>query len=209
MINISGLSIHFGGHYLFDNVSLTISPDNRIGLIGRNGTGKSTLLKIIYGLQQPEEGKISVPKDYTMGYLPQEGVSESEKTVYDETADSLTELKELERKIKDITKEISTRTDYESKEYMKLLENLSETNESFDFLGGNSIEAEIEQVLIGLGFLRNDFFRPISEFSGGWQMRVELAKILLRKPDCILLDEPSNHLDIESIQWLEEFLKRY
>jgi ATP-binding cassette subfamily F protein 3 len=209
MINISGLTVHFGGHYLFDNVNLTIKPDDRIGLIGRNGSGKSTLMKIICGLQAADEGIVSVANDYTMGYLRQEVTGDTEKSVWNETADSLTELKDLEKEIHSLTEQISERTDYESKDYLKLIQKLTETNDRFEILGGHSIESEIESVLSGLGFDRNEFARPLREFSGGWKMRVELAKILLQKPNCILLDEPTNHLDIESIQWLENFLKNY
>ena len=209
MINISNLSIQFGGKFLFDNVSFTIKPNDRIGLIGRNGSGKSTILKIIYGLQESENGTVSKPNDYTMGYLPQECVIESNRTVFDEAAESLSEIKELELKIQELTDEISERNDYDSKSYIKLLHNLSDSNDRYNYLGGHSIEAEVEKVLKGLGFTQNDFKRNVAEFSGGWQMRIELTKILLVKPNCILLDEPTNHLDIESIQWLENFLKNY
>ncbi|MFH1049478.1 MAG: ABC-F family ATP-binding cassette domain-containing protein [bacterium] len=209
MIQISNLSIHFAGKYLFDNVTLVIRPDDKIGLIGRNGSGKSTLLKIINGLQQAEEGTVSIPNHFKIGYLPQEGRSESTKSVFEETYNSLTEIKELKAGIQFLENEITTRKDYETKEYLRLIQDLSEANEKFEILGGASVEAQIEQILTGLGFSRNEFRRPMNEFSGGWQMRVELAKILLQKPDCILLDEPTNHLDIESIQWLETFLKTY
>jgi len=209
VIQISNISIYFAGKYLFDSVTFTIRPDDKIGLIGRNGSGKSTLLKIINGLQNPEEGTISFPNHFKIGYLPQEGRSISIKSVYEETYDSLTDIRELENKIHNLEIEINKRKDFESKEYLKLIQELSEVNEKMEIFGGNNIHAQIEKILTGLGFNRNEFQRPLNEFSGGWQMRVELAKILLQKPDCILLDEPTNHLDIESIQWLEDFLKKY
>lgn len=209
MLIISNLSIHFANRYLFDGINFSVSPGSRIGLIGRNGTGKSTLLKIITGDEQPEEGCVSMPNDYAIGYLPQDGISTSTTTVYNETSNSLIELKTLESRIKKVEEELSSRTDYESRDYMKLVEELSTANEHFRLLGGHSIDANIEQILLGLGFSRTDFHRKVQELSGGWQMRVELAKILLRRPDIILLDEPTNHLDIESIQWLEGFLKNY
>lgn len=209
MLTVSNLSIHFAGRTLFDNVAFAVKEKERIGLIGRNGNGKSTLLKIICGLQTPEKGTVSIPNNYDIGYLPQDGGSNSEKTVFEETASALREIQELEEKINHINDELLRRTDYESDEYSDLIHHLTDANERFDILGGGSSEAEIEQVLTGLGFLRTEFDKKVSEFSGGWQMRIELAKILLRKPDCILLDEPTNHLDIESIFWLEDFLKNY
>lgn len=209
MVQISNISIYFAGKYLFDSVTFTIRPEDKIGLIGRNGSGKSTLLKIICGLQNPEEGSVSFPNNFKIGYLPQEGRSTSKKSVYEETYDSLKEIRELENKIHNLEIEINTRKDFESKAYLTLIQELTEVNEKLEIIGGNSIDAQIEKILTGLGFSRNEFNRPMNEFSGGWQMRVELAKILLQKPDCILLDEPTNHLDIESIQWLEDFLKLY
>jgi len=221
MIQISNLSIHFAGRYLFDSVTFTIRPEDKIGLIGRNGSGKSTLLKIVNGMQQPEEGNVSIPNRFKIGYLPQEGrkqltinneqltIEGNGNSIFNVVYNSLEEICELERNIKSFENEINTRTDYESKDYLRLIQNLSEANDKFEILGGASIKAQIEQTLIGLGFPRVEFSRPMNEFSGGWQMRVELAKILLRKPDCILLDEPTNHLDIESIQWLEEYLRAY
>lgn len=209
MLSVSNLSIHFGGRYLFDDVTFNVRPTDRIGLIGRNGSGKTTLLKILYALEQPEEGTITKPNDYTLGYLPQEGKFNSEKTVFEETASALIELRSTERLIREISDELSKRSDYESIEYSKLTAKLGEVTDRFNYLGGSSIEAEIEKILIGLGFLREEFDKPVTQFSGGWQMRIELAKILLRKPDCILLDEPTNHLDIESIGWLEGFLRNY
>lgn len=209
MFSINNLSIHFGGHYLFDDVSMTISEKDRIGLIGRNGTGKSTLLKIIAGEISPETGNITKPNSFTIGYLPQEINTKSTKTVYEEAYSALSEIKSLESRIEELGNAIATRTDYESKEYNHLVTEFSDANERLRILGGHSIEANIEQILKGLGFKQEDFTKPLSTFSGGWQMRVELAKILLVSPDCILLDEPTNHLDIESIFWLEEFLKNF
>ncbi len=209
MLNLTNISIHFGGRYLFDNISVAVGENDRIGLIGRNGTGKSTLLKLIIGLESPEQGKISMPNGYKIGYLPQEIQTNSTKSVYEETESALDDLKKLEAEIDGYSKELEERTDYESDEYMKIIERLTEASEVYHHLGGQSMEAEIEKVLIGLGFERTDFSRGMNEFSGGWQMRVELAKILLRQNDCILLDEPTNHLDIESIRWLEVFLKSY
>jgi ATP-binding cassette subfamily F protein 3 len=209
MLNVQNISIHFGGRYLFDNVSISVSEDHRIGLIGRNGTGKSTMLKLICGLESPESGKVSMPNGYKIGYLPQEIKTDSTKPIYEEAESALEDLKRLEADIERYSKELEERTDYESDEYMKIIENLTDASEVYHHMGGQSIEAEIEKVLIGLGFDRSDFTRGMNEFSGGWQMRVYLAKILLTRNDCILLDEPTNHLDIESIRWLEVFLKTY
>jgi ATP-binding cassette subfamily F protein 3 len=209
MLLISNLSIHFANRYLFEKISFPVNPGDRIGLIGRNGSGKTTLLNIIAGSLLPEEGTITKSNNYTIGYLPQESIIESDKILFDEVSSALSEIKELEKNIKNIAEELSRRNDYDSTYYQKLLQTLSEVNEHFNTLGGNSIEAEIEYVLTGLGFLREEFHRPVSEFSGGWQMRSELAKILLRKPDCILLDEPTNHLDLDSILWLRNFLHNY
>jgi ATP-binding cassette subfamily F protein 3 len=209
MLNLQNISINFGGRYLFDSVSIAVGENDRIGLIGRNGTGKSTMLKLIYGLESPESGKISKPNGYKIGYLPQEIVSDSTKSVYEEAESALDDLKRLEDEINKYSKELEERTDYESDEYMKIIENLTEASEIYHHMGGQSIEAEVEKVLIGLGFEREDFPRGMNELSGGWQMRVHLAKILLNRNDCILLDEPTNHLDIESIRWLEVFLKTY
>jgi ATP-binding cassette subfamily F protein 3 len=209
MLNILNVTVNFGNRFLFDNVSIAVGENDRIGLIGRNGAGKSTMLKIIYGLETPESGKINMPNGYKIGYLPQEIQTDSIKTIYEEAESAMTDLKKLEDDINRYTKELEERTDYETDAYMKIIENLSEASEVYHHLGGQSIEGEIEKVLIGLGFYRSDFDRGMNEFSGGWQMRVHLAKILLNRNDCILLDEPTNHLDIESIRWLEEFLKTY
>lgn len=209
MLTINSVTMQFGGRYLFDNVSVAVGEGDRIGLIGRNGNGKSTLLKLIMGLETPEVGKISMPNGYKIGYLPQEIKTTSTKTIFDETESALDDLKQLEQDIEHYTHQLETRTDYESDEYMKIIENLTEASDVYHAMGGQSMEAEVEKVLIGLGFDRSDFTRGMNEFSGGWQMRVELAKILLKNNDCILLDEPTNHLDIESIRWLEMFLKSY
>lgn len=209
MLSVSGISIHFAGRYLFDNVSFVVKPKDRIGLIGKNGQGKSTLLRIIAGVQGSEKGSVSFPTGYKLGYLPQEVDTKSAKSVFEEASSALEELKNLQDKIDDITVQLGTRTDYETDDYMNLINELTDANERYDILGGAASESTVERVLIGLGFIREEFDKKCSEFSGGWQMRIELAKILLQNPDLILLDEPTNHLDIESIIWLEDFLKNY
>ena len=209
MLTGSDLSVQFGGKYLFDSFSFTLKPNDRIGLIGRNGSGKTTFLKIIAGEMSPETGKVNFPKGYKIGYLPQDIKTQSELSVFEETATALVEIRNLELRREEIAVEITERTDYESDEYMALLHELSDIDERFSIIGGHSSDADVEQVLLGLGFLREEFNKLVSEFSGGWQMRIEIAKILLSAPDCILLDEPTNHLDIDSIRWLEVFLKNY
>lgn len=209
MVSVNDLTVSFGGFTLFNGVGFMINPTDRIGLVGKNGAGKSTLLKILMGLQQPTSGQVSVPNDFTLGYLPQQMAVADGKTVFDETLTAFNQLNELEKRIEEITEELHRNTDYESDEYMKLIEDLNEANDHFHLLGGGNTEGDAEQTLLGLGFKRSDFTRPTSEFSGGWRMRIELAKILLKRPQLLLLDEPTNHLDIESIQWLEEYLKTY
>lgn len=209
MISVSGLSVSFGGTNLYEDISFLINNKDRIGLAGKNGSGKSTLLKILAGIKKSYDGKVSIPKGCTIGYLPQDMVHNLGKTVFDETATAFDEIKKLEQRIDEITHLLETRTDYESDDYMNLITELHEENERYAVIGGNSMTADIEQTLTGLGFMRNDFERMTDEFSGGWRMRIELAKILLQKPNLLLLDEPTNHLDIESIQWLESFLKNY
>lgn len=209
MFSVSDLAIHYSGTYLFRNVSFIINKKDRIGLVGRNGSGKTTLLRILSGLQLPETGEIVIPSSARLGYLPQEMELSSDKSIYDETIVAFDEILAIKNTIEQLSEEIAVREDYESDAYNKLIHRLSEANEKFQILGGQSLDADIEKVLMGLGFSRDDFNRPVAEFSYGWQMRIEIAKILLRKPDLILLDEPTNHLDIESIQWLEEFLGNY
>lgn len=209
MISVDQLVVSFGGFELFKGISLLVSPKDRIGLVGKNGAGKSTLLKILAGHQVPNEGVVSVPSDISLGYLPQHMEVFDGRTVFEEAVTSFEEILNLEKRIEEINHEIATRTDYESSEYHRLLDHVTEFNERFHMLGGNNFEAEVERTLIGLGFKRSDFTRQTSEFSGGWRMRIELAKILLKRPDVFLLDEPTNHLDIESIQWLEDFLRTY
>ncbi len=209
MISVNNLSIHFTGTDLFSSASFLINDKDRIGLVGKNGSGKTTLLNIISKNLTPQQGEVIVPSETTIGYLKQEMEMSSRKNIFDEALTAFSETLKLEKKIKHLNDEIAERTDYESKEYEKLIQKLTEANERFQIIGGQSMEGETEKVLSGLGFTRSDFHRPVSEFSSGWQMRVELAKILLQKPDVILLDEPTNHLDIESIQWLEEFLINY
>ncbi len=209
MISVDQLVVSFGGFELFKGISLLVSPRDRIGLVGKNGAGKSTLLKILAGHQQPSEGVVSVPTDVRLGYLPQNMLITDGRTVFEEAVTSFEEILALEKRIEEINHEIGHRTDYESAEYHRLLDHVTEFNDRFHMLGGNNFEAEVERTLIGLGFKRSDFSRQTSEFSGGWRMRIELAKILLKRPDVFLLDEPTNHLDIESIQWLEDFLKNY
>ncbi len=209
MISINNLSIHFTGTNLFNNVSFLINDRDRIGLTGKNGSGKTTLLNIIAGNLRLQEGEVIIPSDTSVGYLPQEMNTKTDETIYNETIKAFSETLKLEKQIQKLTDEIANRTDYESKEYERLIHNLTDANERFNLIGGQTMQADIEKVLSGLGFKKEDFQRPVKEFSSGWQMRVELAKILLRRPEVILLDEPTNHLDIESIQWLEEFLVNY
>lgn len=209
MISANNISVYFGGQELFDKVSFMVNKGDRIGLVGKNGAGKSTLLRILSGEQSPNEGSISTPNDSTLGYLRQDLEFEEGRTVQQEAELAFKEIKELEEKINAINLEMSKRTDYESEGYMQLITDLNELNDRFGILGGYTIQSEMSQVLLGLGFQLDDFSRQTNEFSGGWRMRLELAKILLIKPDVLLLDEPTNHLDIESIVWLESWLKNY
>ena len=209
MISINNLSIQFGGESLFDHISFIINDKDRIGLVGKNGAGKSTLLKIIKGLQKADEGDVIFPDGYSIGYLPQEMEMNSERSVEEEAMNAFTEVVHLEERIAGFEKEIAERTDYESESYHKLIRKHSDVLERYHLIGGQAIHVNIEKVLTGLGFEREEFTRMMTTFSSGWQMRVEIAKILLQQHDVILLDEPTNHLDIDSIQWLEEFLAGY
>ena len=209
MISINNLSIHFTGEFLFRNISFNIKEKDRIGLVGKNGTGKTTILNIIARIQKPESGEIVFPSGQTIGYLQQEMKISSIKTVYNEAITAFSEILELKKKIENLSEELTNRIDFETEEYLKIVNNHSEASEKFRIIGGLTIQAETERILGGLGFEKEDFNRPLQQFSNGWQMRVELAKILLRKPKLLLLDEPTNHLDIVSIQWLEEFLIKY
>ena len=209
MISIQNLSIHFTGQDLFTDINFLIREKDRIGLVGKNGAGKTTLIRIIAGLEQPSHGGVVMSDDVTIGYLPQEKNIHSTKTVLEETMTAFEEYHQIERKLAQLQDELSQRTDYESDSYQKLCERMSALNERMTLIGGHSAEGEAEQILVGLGFDHEDMVREMNEFSNGWQMRVELAKILLRKPKLLLLDEPTNHLDIESIQWLEGYLKNY
>ena len=206
MISVDNLTVSFGGWDLFKDISLLVNPKDRIGLVGKNGAGKSTLLKVIAGEQPATSGTVTRSGDVTVGYLPQQMKVADTTSLVEETAGAFTEVIALEREIAELTDEIAVRTDYESADYEKLLHRLNDATDRYHILGGDNREAEIEKTLLGLGFRRSDFDRPTSEFSGGWRMRIELAKLLLRRPSVFLLDEPTNHLDIESIQWLEEFL---
>ena len=206
MISVDGLTVEFGGTTLFKDISFVINDKDRIALMGKNGAGKSTLLKIIAGKRTTSSGKISAPKDAVIAYLPQHLMTEDNRTVFEEAAQAYAKIKEMEHEIEALNLEMSTRTDYESDSYYALIEQVSALSEKFYSVEEINYDAEVEKILIGLGFKREDFTRPTKEFSGGWRMRIELAKILLQKPDLILLDEPTNHMDIESIQWLEEFL---
>ena len=206
MISIDAIGVEFSGKTLFSDVSFVINENDKIALMGKNGAGKSTLLKILAGINKPTSGKVSAPKEYKIAYLPQHLLTEDNCTVFEETSKAFATLFEMKDRIEQINTELSTRTDYESESYYKLIEEVSELSEKYYSIEETNFEAEVEKVLQGMGFLRYDFTRPTSEFSGGWRMRIELAKILLQRPDLILLDEPTNHMDIESIQWLEDFL---
>lgn len=206
MISVDGLTVEFGGSALFSDISFVINEKDRIALMGKNGAGKSTLLKILAGVREPTRGKVSAPKDTVIAYLPQHLMTEDGRTVFEETAQAFVHLHEMEAEIAALNKELETRTDYESDSYMELIERVSTLSEKFYSIEEINYDADIEKTLLGLGFTREDFNRQTSEFSGGWRMRIELAKLLLRRPDVLLLDEPTNHLDIESIQWLENFL---
>jgi len=206
MISVDGLTVEFGGTTLFKDVSYAINEKDRIALMGKNGAGKSTMLKILAGERQPSGGRVSAPKDTVIAYLPQHLLTEDNRTVFDETAQAFARIFEMEREIEQLNNELSTRSDYESQSYFDLIDKVTTISEKYYSIEAINYEAEVEKILLGLGFKREDFQKPTSEFSGGWRMRIELAKILLQKPDLILLDEPTNHLDIESIQWLEDFL---
>ena len=209
MLTVTQLGVHFGDRTLFEGLNLFIGKRERIGLVGRNGAGKSTLMHILAGINVPSEGTVSYPNDYMIGYLPQEMDHNELSTVFDESASAFAEIKKLEERIVEITNEISTRLDYESTEYSRLIDELTESNQRLDIIGAGNLEEKIQRILQGLGFKPEDLQRKMGEFSGGWKMRVELAKLLLTNPNLLLLDEPTNHLDIESIEWLEGFLKNY
>ena len=209
MISLDNLTISYGGWTLFDGISFMINPKDRIGLVGKNGAGKTTLMRVITGEQQPTEGAVSINSECTIGYLPQQMRVADTTTLVDETAKAFDEVLRIEAEIERLTAEIASRTDYESEEYERLIHRLSVANDRYHILGGDTRDADIERTLLGLGFKRTDFERPTREFSGGWRMRIELAKLLLKRPSIFLLDEPTNHLDIESIQWLEDYLKNY
>ncbi|MBQ7824483.1 MAG: ABC-F family ATP-binding cassette domain-containing protein, partial [Bacteroidaceae bacterium] len=206
MVSIDGLTVEFGGSALFQDISFVINEKDRIALMGKNGAGKSTLLKILAGERQPTRGRVSAPKECKIAYLPQHLITDNTSSVFDETSKAFAYLFEMEQEIERINNELSTRTDYESEEYYQLIEQVSVLSEKFYSIEAVNYEEMVEKTLLGLGFKRSDFSRSTSDFSGGWRMRIELAKILLQNPDVLLLDEPTNHLDIESIQWLEDFL---
>jgi len=206
MISVDALTVEFGATTLFKNISFVINEKDRIALMGKNGAGKSTLLKILAGAREANKGSVSVPKDKVVAYLPQHLMTEDNRTVFEEASQAFAHIFAMEKEMADLNKELETRTDYESDSYYELIEKVSTLSEKFYSIEETNFDAEVEKILLGLGFMRDDFVKPTNQFSGGWRMRIELAKILLQKPDLILLDEPTNHLDIESIQWLEEFL---
>ncbi|WP_055096669.1 MULTISPECIES: ABC-F family ATP-binding cassette domain-containing protein [Bacteroidales] len=206
MISVDGLTVEFGGTTLFHDISFVINDKDRIALMGKNGAGKSTLLKILAGIRTPNKGCISAPKDTVIAYLPQHLMTDNTCSVFEETSQAFSHLFEMEKKIEYLNNELANRTDYESESYYALIEEVSALSEKFYAIDVTNYEEDVEKILLGLGFKRSDFDRPTSDFSGGWRMRIELAKLLLKKPDVLLLDEPTNHLDIESIQWLEDFL---
>jgi ATP-binding cassette subfamily F protein 3 len=206
MLTVDSLKVEFSGRTLFSDVSFSVNENDKIALMGKNGAGKSTLLKILAGITKPTGGSISAPKEYVIAYLPQHLLTEDNATVFEETSKAFSSIFSMRDEIEALNHELTVRTDYDSEAYYKIIENVSELSEKYYSIEEINYEAEVEKVLLGMGFLREDFTRPTSEFSGGWRMRIELGKILLQKPDLILLDEPTNHMDIESIQWLEEFL---
>ncbi|MFN3851014.1 MAG: ABC-F family ATP-binding cassette domain-containing protein [Spirosomataceae bacterium] len=206
MISVDNVTVEFNGGTLFSDITFNINEKDKIALMGKNGAGKSTLLKIIAGVSKPTRGKISAPKDAVIAYLPQHLLIEDDSTVFEEASKAFSHLLEMKKEMDELNVQLETRTDYESDEYMKIIERVSELSEKYYSLEETNYDAEVEKTLLGMGFLRSDFTRQTSEFSGGWRMRIELCKILLQNPDLILLDEPTNHLDIESIQWLEDFL---
>jgi len=206
MISVDGLGVEFGGTTLFKEVSFVVNDTDRIALMGKNGAGKSTLLKILAGKNAPTNGRVSAPKDAIIAYLPQLLIKEDTRTVFEEASQAFAEVLAMQKELDELNLQLTTRTDYESEDYYQIIEQVSSLSEKTYSLGDQNFDAEVEQILLGLGFERTDFQRPTNEFSGGWRMRIELAKILLQKPDLILLDEPTNHLDIESVQWLEDFL---
>ena len=206
MVSIEGLTVEFGGTTLFSDISFQINEKDRIALMGKNGAGKSTMLKILAGVRQPTRGRVTTPKDCVVAYLPQHLMTEDGRTVFEEASQAFAHLKEMEADIEALNKELAERTDYESDEYMELIEKVASMSEKFYAIDLTHFEEDVEKALLGLGFEREDFNKQTSEFSGGWRMRIELAKLLLQNPDVLLLDEPTNHLDIESIQWLEQFL---
>ena len=206
MVSVDGLTVEFGGTTLFEDISFVINEKDRIALMGKNGAGKSTLLKILAGTRQASRGRVSFPKDTVIAYLPQHLLTQDGRTVFEEASQAFVHLFEMEKEINELNDQLATRTDYESDSYMELIERVSALSEKFYTIDMTHFDEDVEKTLLGLGFNRADFQKQTSEFSGGWRMRIELAKMLLQKPDVILLDEPTNHLDIESIQWLEDFL---
>jgi ATP-binding cassette, subfamily F, member 3 len=206
MISVDAVSVEFSGSALFSNITFNINENDRIALMGKNGAGKSTLLKIIAGVNKPTRGKVSAPKDAVIAYLPQHLLTEDNCTVFEEASKAFASILAMKAKMEELNLALETRTDYESEEYYQIIEQVSELSEKYYSIEDSNFDADVEKILLGLGFVRSDFTRPTIEFSGGWRMRIELAKILLQKPDLILLDEPTNHMDIESIQWLEDFL---
>jgi len=206
VVSVDNIAVEFSGTTLFSDINFFINPTDRIALMGKNGAGKSTLLKILAGVRQPTRGRVSFPADTVIAYLPQHLLTQDGRTVFEEASQAFAHLFEMEERINKLNDELATRTDYESDEYMKLIEEVSALSEKFYTIDMTHFDEDVEKTLLGLGFVRDDFQRPTSDFSGGWRMRIELAKMLLKKPDVLLLDEPTNHLDIESIQWLEDFL---
>ena len=206
MISVDGLTVTYSGTTLFKDINFVVNEKDRIALMGKNGAGKSTLLKILAGVQTPSAGKVSAPGDAVIAYLPQHLLVDNSRSLFDEASQAFADVLNMQKKLEELNHQLTVRTDYESEEYSKIIEDVSDLSEKLYSQGEINFDAEVEKILLGLGFVRDDFQRPTTDFSGGWRMRIELAKILLKKPDLILLDEPTNHLDIESVQWLEEFL---